>query len=80
MHLSFQLSLSHASVQGLEIEGDVELKWLPTQSWMLHNKIPLHKWLVDAQTDACKNRLHALGNIVFPAMAWFAVNAIAHAN
>ena len=54
-----------------------ELKALPIQQWMSKSKAPkMWSWLGQKQTEQDKDRLTVCGNIVVPAMAYFAMHCL----
>lgn len=54
-----------------------ELKVWPQQTWMKYQRSPpLHKWMTIRREDAHKERLNACGNIVIPAMAYYAMHCL----
>lgn len=55
---------------------DETLKQLPLQAWMVDQKPALETWLQGEQSSQDKSRLHAVGNIVVPAMCDFALQCI----
>lgn len=53
------------------------LKSWPQKLWMKsQKKPPLHEWLMRARCEDYKHRMNAIGNIVVPSMAFFAMHKI----
>lgn len=54
-----------------------ELQALPQQAWMEKSKKPkMHQWLCKNQRDGDQMRLKAIGNVVVPFMAHFAMQIL----
>ena len=49
-----------------------------TEAWNPAAKLPLERWLVKSQTDLDRERLTAIGNVVMPRVARFAVHLLGH--
>lgn len=45
--------------------------------WNPHSKVPIHKWLLEAECPTNSERLRTLGNVVIPQCADLAMKLIA---
>lgn len=48
------------------------------QPWLPGQKLPLHKWLVDSQSEQDKSRLQAIGNVVIPRCGRLGAHLLEH--
>ena len=66
------------AVKGHKMTDSAALKRWPKKKWMAASKKPkLHQWLEHKRSRESKDRLHMIGNIVVPEMAYFATQCLA---
>lgn len=63
-------------LQDVTIHTADEFQRLCDEDWNAEERPPLHEWLSSTLSEEDGQRLHSLGNVVFPRFGHFAVSLI----
>ena len=69
---------SRLHMEGMKLNGIDALKSWPECAWHPESRPLLYRWLSKETSKENQERLHCVGNIVMPDMAYLAANLLGH--